>query len=48
MKPQKQLAIEELERVKEINFNHFVFYGLTPKQALIKWIDNQIRELKRK
>lgn len=43
---QKQLAIEQLERVKEINFNHFVFYDLSPKQALSKWIDNQIKNLK--
>lgn len=45
---QKQLAIEELEKVKEINFDHFVFYGLTPKQSLEKWIDYQIRLLRRK
>ena len=43
---QKQLAIEQLERVKEINFNHFIFYDLSPKQALSKWIDNQIKNLK--
>lgn len=43
---QKQLAISELEKVKYINFNHFVFYKLSPNQAIVKWIDNQIKNLK--
>lgn len=43
---QIQLAISELEKVKYINFNHFVFYKLSPNQAIVKWIDNQIKKLK--
>ena len=43
---QKQLAIEELEKLKATDFKKIIFYSFTPSTHIENLIDNQIKELK--
>ena len=43
---QKQLAIEELEKLKVIDFKKIIFYSFTPANHIENLIDNKIKELR--